>query len=281
MSQRKVLLLEPNYKNKYPPMGLMKIATYYRCRGDDVRFFKGDLKYFAARLLFEDYMEYIDKRESFVDKVVYNFIVKRGSSKIIEYIKTGKHAPLEMIAEFSCPSSDMKKCSVDELLGVLAGYRNRYKNEDYPKFDRVGVSTLFTFYWKETVDTILFAKKLCKSDKDVHVGGIVASLVPDYIQKETGIYPYVGLLNEPNVYDKDKKGAVIIDELPLDYSILEEIDYRYPTENAYFGYMTRGCINRCPFCLVPVLEPDYCNYIGIRSKIQKIDECFGAKKAFY
>ena len=40
---RKVLLVEPNYKNKYPPMGLMKIATYYRMVGDDVRFYKGDM----------------------------------------------------------------------------------------------------------------------------------------------------------------------------------------------------------------------------------------------
>ena len=40
---RKILLVEPNYKNKYPPMGIMKIATYYRNRGDDVTFFKGNL----------------------------------------------------------------------------------------------------------------------------------------------------------------------------------------------------------------------------------------------
>jgi len=40
---RKILLVEPNYKNKYPPMGLMKIASYYRAIGDDVKFFKGDL----------------------------------------------------------------------------------------------------------------------------------------------------------------------------------------------------------------------------------------------
>ena len=52
---RKVLLIEPNYKNKYPPMGLMKIATYFRRCGDDVRFFKGDLKQLAARILCEEF----------------------------------------------------------------------------------------------------------------------------------------------------------------------------------------------------------------------------------
>ena len=50
---RRVLLIEPNYKNKYPPMGLMKIATYYRRCKDDVRFYKGDLRTFAAQLLCE------------------------------------------------------------------------------------------------------------------------------------------------------------------------------------------------------------------------------------
>ena len=53
---RKILLIEPNYRNKYPPMGLMKLASYYRKRGDDVRFFKGDLKFFAAQLLCEEFL---------------------------------------------------------------------------------------------------------------------------------------------------------------------------------------------------------------------------------
>ena len=47
MSQRKVLLIEPNYSNKYPPIGLMKMATYFRNRGDEVVFYKGDLKLFV------------------------------------------------------------------------------------------------------------------------------------------------------------------------------------------------------------------------------------------
>ena len=50
----RVLLLEPNYKNKYPPMGLMKLATYFRNKGDEVRFFKGDLRDLAVELIFEE-----------------------------------------------------------------------------------------------------------------------------------------------------------------------------------------------------------------------------------
>ena len=37
----KILLVEPNYKNKYPPIGLMKISTYYKKKGDFVEFHKG------------------------------------------------------------------------------------------------------------------------------------------------------------------------------------------------------------------------------------------------
>lgn len=43
MAKKNVLLVEPAYPNKYPPLGLMKLAAYHgpRGRGDVVRFIKG------------------------------------------------------------------------------------------------------------------------------------------------------------------------------------------------------------------------------------------------
>ena len=43
----KILLIEPNYSNKYPPIGLMKLSTYHKMLGHEVVFYKGDLKQFV------------------------------------------------------------------------------------------------------------------------------------------------------------------------------------------------------------------------------------------
>lgn len=252
---RKVLLIEPDYKNKYPPMGLMKIATYFRRCGDDVRFFKGDLKKYAAQLLCEEfYAEIHDPR------------LGKHFPKLIEYIRTGKHACLAAIADFDCTP----------VRGILEDYRFRYKNQDFVRFDFVGITTLFTFYWKKTVDTVNYAKLFCKHNGRMMVGGIASTLQPDEFYKETGIYPHIGLLDKPG--DIDEGNPDIIDELPLDYSILDEIDYIYPASNAYFGYMTRGCIRNCAFCAVKTLEPQYKDYIGIKEQLEYVDDHFGHRK---
>ena len=255
---RRVLLIEPNYKNKYPPMGLMKIATYYRRCKDDVRFYKGDLRTFAAQLLCEEFYKEIGENS-----------LAKYFSKLVDFIRIGRYSILDTIPDFHDSANE-------ELLKV---YRHRYKNGNFPQFDVVGITTLFTFYWKQTVDTINYAKKFCAQDGKMLVGGIAATILPEFIYDETGIRPYVGLLDQPGALDEGNTD--IIDELPLDYSILEEIDYKYPAQNAYFGYMTRGCPRNCEFCAVKILEPEYKNYIGIQNQIRYIDEHFGPQKDLY
>jgi len=251
----KILLLEPKYKNKYPPMGLMKLATYYRDRGNDVRFFKGDLKEFAASLLCEEYL-----------KEVCDSTQAKYTSQLFQFIKTGQYASIDTIPEFKGSNNE----------SLLKLYRKKYVDERFPQFDVICITTLFTFYWKDTINTINYSKKFLKKRGKILVGGIASSILPEKISEDTGIMPKVGLLNKPG--DLDIESKVIIDELPLDYSILEEIDYKYPASNAYFAYMTRGCPNSCAFCVVPCLEPDYCDYISLKPQIEKAEAMFGAQK---
>jgi hypothetical protein len=233
----------------------MKLATYYRTRGDDVRFWKGDLKLFAARLLCEEFLGRCE-----------GIRLGKHVPSLIAYIRTGKYAYLESIPGFMG----------SELQGLLKEYRIRYQKEQFPLFDIVAVTTLFTFYWKKTIETINYAKKFCSSSGEVIVGGIAATILREKVHEETGIMPHCGLLDRPGILDGDTD--VIVDELPLDYSILEEIDYEYPAKDCYLAYMTRGCPRTCRFCAVPKLEPEFKHYVSIRQQIETTDERYGPKR---
>ncbi|WP_148410233.1 hypothetical protein [Murimonas intestini] len=190
-----ILLIEPNYKNKYPPLGLMKIAYFHKhIMHDYVRFAKGKL-------------------------------------------------PVTLTTT---------------------------------KWDHVYVTTLFTFEWANTIEAINYAKTLVNSIDQITVGGIAATLMPDRLYKETGIYPVLGLLNEPGKLGL--KGDECIDQIVPDYSILEDIEYVYPYHDAYFLSATKGCGMKCGFCAVQTLEPTYIPYMDIRHKVEEIDKQFGPKK---
>lgn len=190
-----ILLIEPNYKNKYPPLGLMKIAYFHKnILHDYVRFTKGKLPEALAKT----------------------------------------------------------------------------------RWDRVYVTTLFTFEWANTIEAIEYAKTLVDSLDQITVGGIAATLMPDRLFKETGIYPVKGLLNEPGKLGLP--GDECIDQIVPDYSILEDIDYVYPYQDAYFLSATKGCGMKCGFCAVQTLEPTYIPYMDIKQKIREIDKLFGPKK---
>lgn len=95
--------------------------------------------------------------------------------------------------------------------------------------------------------------------------------------KATGIRPHIGTLHTP-YKDIDKDNPYIIDELPLDYSILDEIDYVYPDSGAYYSYSTRGCIRKCSFCAVWRIEPEYQEYLPLRERIDRTRKLYGEQQ---
>jgi len=212
MANKNILLIEPGYKNKYPPLGLMKLAQYHGPRG---------------------------KR----DKVTF--------------IKGENHS----------------------AFGTA--------------WDRIYITTLFSFEFSRIAQSIDFALKLANGHADkIFVGGIAASLMPERFTSQAswqGIRFIQGLLTGPparslkldefseELYSDDTHGQAIEDLTP-DYSILEQIEYKYPVRDAYFAYASRGCIRKCTFCGVPKLEGDQRDSGSITAVVRNIEALYGPKK---
>ena len=207
-----ILLLEPGYPNKYPPLGLMKISAYHRTKGDHIVFAKG--------------------------------------------IKP-------------------------ELLKS--------------RWDRVYVTTLFSFEFKRIAKQIDFAIECAGGQaRRVFVGGIAASLMTDEFLAEDrwhGVRFISGLLDkspaesldldhfEGELYADDTNGTPIEEYTP-DYRILDHIkdDYTYAVHDAYFGYASRGCIRKCHFCGVPKLEGAQRDGMPITDLVKTISKEHGEKR---
>ncbi len=205
--KKRVLLIEPAYRNKYPPLGLMKIATAHLLLGDEVVFCKGNIP----------------------------------------------------------------------------------KIRDQ-QWDIVYITSLFTFQWNTTVKTIKFYSK---GNTKVIVGGIMASLMPEELELETGIKPYSGPLNGSlpglmNAIKSDKYFKFLIncfqsrgiDALPPNYGIFDGHDVPYSSilENCYVLRTSRGCKRHCDFCGVRNLEPEFIDRIHLTPVISFIVRNWGEKQ---
>src|SRR3989449_8349819 len=215
MAGRRILLIEPGYKSKYPPLGVMKIASYHGPYGkrDHVKFVKGE-----------------------EDKSVFEVV-----------------------------------------------------------WDRIYVTTLFSFEWKTIGRSIDFALAVSRSQPGkIFVGGIAASLMHEAFTTEgrwRGIRFIKGLLSESpavalhlddfaeELYADDRFSTPIEDLIP-DYSILDQIksQYVYPVHDAYFAYASRGCVRKCHFCGVPKLEGAQRDASSISALVRAIQERHGEKK---
>ncbi len=245
-------------------MGLMKLATYHRLQGWNLFFYKGDLRKFVAERIA---LRCIDD----LNRALPDFRFGKWFPEIVSYIWKRDDKRIK-------PLLNSIQNGFLEIVKILSNYRRVYQQDEYfswHEWDRVLVTTLFTFYAEKTIETIRFACRLVSVDK-IMVGGVMASVVPDYIKEQTGVTPSVGLLNVPAIMG-DTPLKTNIDDLPLDYSILEEIDYEYPASNAFFAHTTRGCVNHCAFCAVPTLEPVYEEYRPLKAKIDWERKMFGNK----
>jgi len=187
-----ILLVEPDYRSKFPPLGLMKISSYHKRKGDCVTFVRG------------------------------------------------RNATLR----------------------------------DLP-WHRIYVSSLFTWELPRTVSTAKYYANAVPRPADLYVGGIGATLLPDYVRDQQVCTVLEGPLDRPNMLGKHK--TPISDYTP-DYDILDSVAYPYEPKDAYFCRATHGCKRHCRFCAVPRLEPEFKSCVPIATQVNAIAQRFGEKQ---
>lgn len=177
------------------------------------------------------------------------------------------------------PLGLMKISSYHKELGDNVTFYKGIKDKAYYTYwDRIYISTVFSYNWKVTVDTILFYKNVVRGDLSrIVVGGIMSSLLPKELWKATGIMPIIGIINKPHILDKDSD--LIVEDMIPDYELFDDSQHKYSlVRDSYFGYSTRGCVRKCAFCGVPKLEPKFIDYQGIKPYVQGIAERYGEKE---
>lgn len=141
-------------------------------------------------------------------------------------------------------------------------------------WDRVYITTLFTFDYKQVIKTINFyIDAVGGTMSKIYVGGIMASLMANEIFEATGIRPFTGILHSPS--NLGLNGEEDIDLLPLDYDLLDPD--MYALRDTYYGYTTRGCVFNCAWCGVPTIEPEYQSYIDIKPSLLSMRAEYGDK----
>lgn len=120
--------------------------------------------------------------------------------------------------------------------GANASYFGHRNPKLKIRYDTIYISTLFTYHYTEVIKCIKKFQGLYP-DAEIKVGGVLATLLPNLIKKETGITPHIGLLKK-------------IENTPPDYSLC-------PKFRCSLTFATRGCFRKCKYCVVPIIEPEF------------------------
>lgn len=142
--------------------------------------------------------------------------------------------------------SYLKHCQGHEVKLILG---NKVQNF-YP--DEIWITSLFTYWSKYVEDSVNYYRMHFPKARFI-VGGIFASLMPEYCHKITGAEVHVGLFQPAEVWCAEHGVDYSLLEQPVDFQILHGM---------------RGCFRRCKFCGTWKLEPEMTFDLDIAKKVR-------------
>lgn len=116
--------------------------------------------------------------------------------------------------------------------------KEHFKHKTFPNYALMKISA----WHKQNRDTVEWWNPLYRYDR------VYSSKVFDFTP------------DDPYLPDNTIRGGSGYRDLPLDHKLTEEIDRMFPNYSIYpecdyaIGYLTRGCIRNCRWCIVPKKE---------------------------
>jgi len=139
----------------------------------------------------------------------------------------------------------LKNNNIRYVKGELPPNYDMFSSDDY-KPDVIYIATMFTYESRKTISCINYYKNNYPNARII-VGGIFATLMPDYIYGKTGTKPFTGYSHS-------------LDAIKPDYELVNTmIEYSPKIErwkNFSFLFSMRGCPRNCKFCSIKILEPE-------------------------
>lgn len=124
------------------------------------------------------------------------------------------------------------------IVGLHDAEKEHFKHKTFPNYALMKISA----WHKQNGDEVEWWNPLCRYDR------VYSSKVFDFTP------------DDPYLPDDVVKGGSGYRNLPLDHMLPEEIDRMFPDYTIYpecdyaIGYLTRGCIRSCRWCIVPKKE---------------------------
>lgn len=147
------------------------------------------------------------------------------------------HESLGNIIPLTPPLGLLKLASYYKKKGSRIRFVKGFSDNGFEP-DVIYITSLFTYAYRPVHDVIRYYSQKYKKAK-ITVGGIYATLCPEHLKATFGdrIEIHRGLIPE-------------VEDILPDYSLV-------PEWKASIVFASRGCIRRCHFCSVSVLEPEF------------------------
>jgi hypothetical protein len=246
-----ILINPPIYDTQYwarwsMPHGLLKIATWLRNEGYDLKLFD----------CLNPYSEYSGVPERVADFESYDAVRKQKKSVVVLASTEERDEPLTYKLKPNEKWKYIFGMSLHELEDQLINLKKSTARKKYKSVE-FWITSIMTYWWESTRDVVQLALRVFP-DAKIRLGGIYPTLAPWHAESRLGINPLVMKGDQLNLNNDGlmERHLVIFNEVPEASNLDLATDLYDENERPPYTILTtsRGCPHICAYCASNILN---------------------------